>query len=338
MFDWQRFLDSQGIEYSERGASTAKGNLYVKCPFCGDADQGKHMGLSTAGRGWGCWRNQQHRGRAPERLIQALLGCGWPEAARLAGKGVSGLPSGLAGFMDAVRGALGINPKAETRKPPLRPVDFRLFMPGGGPIMDYMRDRKFSAADLYQLAEKFDLHYAIRGDWSYRLIIPVHAPDGTWLTWTGRAINFDAKIRYKTLTSDPDKAGEGPLAVGPINDFLLNLPSLLAGGETLILAEGPFDAMRLSLFADRFDAKATCLFGKAISPAQIEWLVQLRPLYNRVVLLLDPDASLDALGVQARLAPLAIKTHRLLGQHDPGDMDAREICALLTRISGREGV
>lgn len=332
-FDWQRFCDSHGIEYITTGPATSRDNIYAKCPWCGDSDRGHHLGLSLAGKGWGCWRNQSHRGRAPEKLIQALLGVGWQEATRLAGKAVRGLPNGSESFSDAVRRAMGGQTKEPARKPPRIPKQFRLLFPKGEPIIDYMLMRKFDIREIGWLAERFDLYYAITGDWSYRLIIPVHNPDGTWATWTARAVHTDAKIRYKTLTSDPEKAGDGTLAMGPINDYLLGLPTLLTGGTTLILTEGPFDAMRLGLYAGLAgDIKVTCLFGKAISAAQIDWLVQLRPYYDRVVLLLDPDAAMDALGLQARLAPLNIQTQRLQGSCDPGDMDARQVESLFARI------
>ena len=51
MFDWISFLDKHGIEYSTRGPSTSRGNVYVHCSFCGQADQGKHLGISLEGKG-----------------------------------------------------------------------------------------------------------------------------------------------------------------------------------------------------------------------------------------------------------------------------------------------
>src|SRR4051812_26553261 len=85
MFDWVTFLNRRGIEYTDRGSSATAGNLAIHCVFCGAADPGTHLAISLHGRGWRCWRNKAHSGRSPVRLIQALLGCTWVEAERLAG-------------------------------------------------------------------------------------------------------------------------------------------------------------------------------------------------------------------------------------------------------------
>ena len=71
--DWPTILRAHHIVHVDTGPSTSKDNIYVHCPFCGQADGGYHMGISTKGKGWGCWRNTAHRGKAPARLLAALL-------------------------------------------------------------------------------------------------------------------------------------------------------------------------------------------------------------------------------------------------------------------------
>lgn len=330
-FDWQTFLDRHGIAYKP-----TKKDLYIHCPFCGSADSGQHLGISTVGKGWGCWRQQSHRGKAPERLIQALLGCGILEAQRIAGRGAGATLQGLGGFMAAVEGALGQSPPAPAPGPLAKPKTFHPLQPpikyGQRMFWEYLGDRGFTGAQIEKLAAQYDLHYAITGDWSYRLIIPITDVFGDWHTWTGRAVTDLAKLRYKTLTADKDKAGDGPVARGPVTDYLLGLPDLFKGGRALVLAEGPFDAMRLSLFTGDYDMRATCLFGKAVSPAQVELLARLRPLYGDIVLLLDPDAALDAMQLQTRLAPLGVVAHLLAGEDDPGEMQASAIRSLMRNL------
>lgn len=325
-FDWQTFLDRHGVAYR-----ATKSDLYFQCPFCGQADQGMKMGVSVRGRGWGCWRVQAHRGKDPTRLIAALLRCSWGEALRIAGRGGGSHLAGLGGFMVALETALGASPPAATAKAVRLPDQARRLAPRGeGRLFcDYLVGRGFSPAQIEWLTEEYKLHYCMGGDWSYRMLIPVHNENGDLATWTGRAITDTAKLRYKTLTADPEKAGDGPLATGPITDYLLGLPHLFEGGDALVVAEGPFDAMRLSLFAHEQDMQATCLFGKAVSPAQVDLLLKLSPLYNRIVLLLDPDAALDIMAMQTRLAPLGVLSHLLQGDDDPGEMSAAVIRDLL---------
>ncbi|HKX35867.1 MAG TPA: hypothetical protein VJM79_04270, partial [Rhizorhapis sp.] len=335
-FDWQVFLTRHSIDFTTSGPSTSRGNLYVHCPFCGSADAGHHMGVSLTGRGWGCWRSQTHRGRDPAKLIQALLGVSWAEAVRLAGRAAGSLPGGDGGFMAAINAALsGPGPYAPAQ-PLTAPRSFKRLDHGGERRLfhDYLLDRGFTRGQIDRMTRDHDLHYAMTGDWSYRLLIPVHDEDSNWVTWTGRAINATAKIRYKTLTANPDNVADGePLARAPITDCLLGLPDLLHGGAVLFVGEGPFDAMRLSLFASDYDSRATCLFGKIISAAQIDLLLRLRPFYDDIVLLLDPDAALDALDLTTRLAPVGVKAHLLEGDDDPGEMRAQQIHALMSRFA-----
>lgn len=331
-FDWRAFLDRHGISYQVQ-----KKDLYIHCPFCGASDGGRHMGVSVVGKGWGCWKQNTHRGRSPERLIQALLGCSWVEAQRLAGSGAGPGLTAAGGFMAAVEGALGKAPPAGTPGPLLAPKEFRPLQPPikflQRPFWEYLGDRGFTGRQVETLADHFDLRWCMEGEWAYRLIIPVRDHTRAWCTWTGRAINDNAKVRYKTLTADPDKAGvRAPVARGPITNMLLDMPNLVKGGDTLVIAEGPFDAMRLSLFAGEYNARATCLFGKAISKEQVDLLAELRPLYRDMVLLLDPDAALDAMTLQTRMAPLAALSHLLQGDDDPGEMSPSAIRDLMREL------
>lgn len=334
-FDWQTFLDRQGIDYTVQ-----KKDLYIHCPFCGGSDSGRHMGISTVGRGWGCWRQNTHRGKAPERLVQALTGCSFVEAQRITGRGAGAALVGPGAFMAAVEGALGKTPPAPTPSPLVKPKAMhRLRDVGSGVIFwDYLERRGFTTRQVRRLIDVYDLHYAITGDWAYRLVLPVPDEKGNWYTWTARAITDHAKVRYKTLTADPDKAKPGdPVARGPITDMLLDLPRLFKGGRTLVVAEGPFDAMRLAMFTDDYNARATCLFGKAISNAQVELLARLRPLYDDIVLVLDPDAAFDVMELQTRLAPVGVLSHLLRGEEDPGGMSASAIRDLMRALPTSKG-
>src|ERR1700749_2815452 len=126
MFDWVYFLESRGIEYSDRGPSTSRGNVYIHCVFCGDEDQGRHMGVSILGRGWGCWKNSAHRGIAPTRLIQALLGCSWDEAARIGTAGKSAPASG-SDYLGSIKRALGDEDSAKPRPTIQMPEGFKRY-------------------------------------------------------------------------------------------------------------------------------------------------------------------------------------------------------------------
>src|SRR5437773_2381680 len=79
--NWEKLLSNNGIEYVTSGSNTKRGEISVKCPFCGDDDPSEHMGISLTKDVWGCHRNAQHRGKNLRRLISALLGCSSSQAA-----------------------------------------------------------------------------------------------------------------------------------------------------------------------------------------------------------------------------------------------------------------
>jgi hypothetical protein len=196
----------------------------------------------------------------------------------------------------------------------------------------YLASRGFTARQIDRLIEDYDLRFAMRGDYTYRIVIPVRDEAGALFTWTARSIADDAKPKYKTLTRHSEKAGDGPLALGPITDTLLGYPALSEGGEILVIAEGPLDAMNLSLHASATGSRATCIFGKAVSAAQIDLLADLRHSYEKVFLLLDPDASIDSLAVSRSLTALGIKTWTTDGDCDPGEMSGSAIKQMLKEM------
>lgn len=333
-FDWQRFLTSHRIEYFDRGPSTAKNNIYVRCPFCGGADGGHHMGIHLEGKGWGCWKNSAHRGKAPQRLIQALIGCSWMEAARLAGKAPNGLEFGGAGILEAVQDALGVVEAGEVEAPPLRmPKEFKGLdanYRAGLACWDYLRRRGFTDREVTRIADHFDLRYAQTGDWIYRVIIPIRDESKRLLSWTGRAINADAKARYKTLSLDPEAE---PRALIATSDLFLDLPRLFSGGKFLVICEGPFDAIRLAHPAMERDGQATCLFGKTVSASQLDYIARLRPAFDHVFLLLDSDAAFDALRIVSDLTMLGVIPVFMRGAKDPAEMPRSEMEMLLDKMA-----
>src|SRR6185312_5603411 len=85
MFDWEQFLDNHGIDYVTTGHNARRGNIGIACPWCGN-DPSHHLGISTNGRGYHCWRNEAHSGKAPHRLVMALLGAKESALRVIAGK------------------------------------------------------------------------------------------------------------------------------------------------------------------------------------------------------------------------------------------------------------
>ena len=185
-----------------------------------------------------------------------------------------------------------------------------------------------------RLADTYGLRWAWTGEWAYRIVVPVLDWDRKMLTWTGRSIVSSEKLRYKTLSADEEKAAGGPTAVVPITECLLNLPWLKDGGEALCVTEGFFDQANLNQYRDA-EFVATCLFGKIISPGQLDLLAQLRPLFKKIFLLLDPDALFDSLRIGSELQALGIIPMRTGSDDDPGELAEKECKRLIYDMVSR---
>lgn len=344
-FDWLAFLKARRIEWVEEGHT--KGNVGVHCPWCGNSDQGFHLGIHLGGKGWYCWRNRGHRGRRPHRLVQALLGCSWLEVETIIGDGPGLSDIDDLSFGKHIQGVLSgaVAERKERRDRLTFPSEMKQLhdcSEGIGRLfVGYLCQRGYSRREVEELCALYELHYAMKGDFTYRVIFPL------WMhreltTWTGRSISPIAEPKYRTLTSNSEKAEEGkPLARQSIKDCLWNFDDLIEDPKhALIVCEGPFDAMRVDYYGFDCNMRATCLFGKSISDEQLLWLEDIGELYPERYLALDPDASLDVLATMDRCRYIGFKPLRLptksaayregyVGKPDPAELTPRAIRSLL---------
>jgi hypothetical protein len=335
MFNWKQFLVAYKIEFIEHGPNVSRGNCNIKCPWCGESDVSYHLGISLNGKGFGCWRNTNHRGKNPRRLVQALLQCSYDAAQQIVDGSNTLVLLDERSFIDQVNSLFGNNQPIPYLGDD--PLDFtnemRLIqnIGLGKFFFDYIKNRGYTANEAYQLIEDYKLHYAVRGAFSYRVIIPVIMEQGL-VTWTSRAITDNTLVRYKTLSVDKEKAESQstPRALISIKDTLWNYKDLLDNPENkLVVCEGPFDAMRVDFFGKEQGVRATCLFSKTISSAQYILLDELSYLYKDKVLLLDQDATFDYLWIMDNISWLGFKSQILpKGVKDPAELDQKNILAL----------
>lgn len=338
-FNWRQFLVSNKIEFIDRGPNVSRGNLNVQCPWCGDADASQHLGININGRGFGCWRNSSHRGKNPRRLVQALLGCSYQTAENIVNKNNTVFLDSEASFMDQINQAFFDTAKLQNLLNDSNLDDelaeFRLINYKGLSrfFFDYICKRGYTQEETSKLIKDYELRFTLNGIFAYRIIIPVRMEQGV-VTWTGRAIS-DAIIRYRTLTTDHEKSKTHnvPTAVLSIKDCLWNYSDLLDNpGDNLIVVEGPFDSLRLDFFGKNYGTRATCLFSKTISKAQLILLDELSCVYKRKYLLLDSDAKFDYLWMLDDLKYFGFQPLFLpKGVNDPAELMHTQIQALFTR-------
>lgn len=328
-FNWISFLDSHNIYYATSGPNVSRGNIAVHCPFCGTADKSQHMSIHLESKGWRCFRNRdQHKGKSPVYLVQALLNTTLDRAKAIVGDSVF-IPDD---FMGAVMKHL--SPAAPVKKK-------RLLMPDEFiPIEDNYKcknalayltgpDRQFTRKQALRLTRKYNMRFAKRGPQKDRVIFPVEF-EGELVSWTGRTIHKSVDLRYKTLTVEPEDPND-PAAMGPINDYLLWYDQLVdTTGDTLILCEGPFDALKVSVLGYDHGIDATCFFTASPSMRQIDLLHDIAGHYKHRYLLLDRGTLGTAMRTSGLMSAIQMRILSLPSNvKDPGLLDERGLLKLL---------
>ena len=311
--DWVALLEDHRIPYVTRGSNTKKGEVSVKCPYCGEDDPSEHLGINLTSENWGCHRNAEHRGRSPNRLIAALLGCSNQQAKLIAAQYSRADPDTLEQALAALTGT-SEPPKAVKGQPhPVMPTDFRHIKPKGLTMgfWYYLQARGFD--DVADLCFHYDLKCALTGNWKGRIIIPFYQK-GELIGWTGRAI------------TDPVHAPRYLSSSNAVKQCVFNEDTLFDGGRLLFIVEGPFDALKLDYYGEPSGARATCVFGTSMSIDQLATLSRLRRRFKKVVILFDSDAVEPAFYASDWLHASNVVIGQLPnGLKDPGELSPDEV-------------
>lgn len=317
-FDWQGFLDAQGVEYIVGPAANIRsGHLGFPCPRCPN-DQGNHYAVQIEeGKIRGCWRDPTHWMGSTE-LIATLASCSWGRAKEI-------LDSGdIATEATTARALLAsiLQPEEATAQAlelsPLRfPRGFQRFagnsQKGRKPFDAYLRARGFS--DPVRLTEDFGLRWSMEGRWKNRIIFPIWR-EGKLVGWTARAIGY-AKAKY---------IAEPP---GDAMQLLLWESRPVEKGDVLVLVEGSFDALKIAdVLHD--DIVAAALLTNSAGPEKRARIFELAGEAKRTIVLLDAGAETKALRLQSELAVL--KPTLLFcppGVDDPGDLSRDGVLNIL---------
>jgi hypothetical protein len=321
VFDWMRFFEQHRIEFNQSGPNVSRDNVTVHCPFCGTADQSKHLSVNLSGKGWRCWKSpNEHRGKSPARLVQGLLNCTWARACALTGESIL-IPDD---FMARVRDTI-TPPEAPETIPLKLPKEFKPFVgkPSARPFERYMvKKRGFDYDDMDRL-HRYDVRYCTTGAYRNRVIFPVWF-EKRLMSWTGRHIG-DSTLRYKALTVDPDKArdeGYKP-AVGAISHYLLWYDMLRKiDADTIALVEGPMDALKVCILGKSEGICATCFFTSEPTESQVDLLHTLLRRFKRKITLLDRGTFATGIRIASGLSSLGVTSYELPSRlKDPGEFD-----------------
>jgi hypothetical protein len=170
------------------------------------------------------------------------------------------------------------------------------------------------------MSDDYGLRYCKEGRFRGRIIFPVWF-ENKLVTWTGRTIYDDEALRYKTLearSDDPKKI----VAAGPITDYLLWYDQLLENAErnrTLVLCEGPFDSLKVSVLGRQYGIDSTCFTTATPSGRQMQLAADLADVYPNRFLLLDRGTLGNAIRTASAMRALKFKVLTLPPDiKDPG--------------------
>ncbi len=317
-FEWSRFVDTHGIDFD---AGVAKNNIHVDCPFCEDGAGKRHMGLHLGSPAWGCFKSGSHRGKMAAKLVAALLRCPWAEARAIVDD--QDWVSDDFSKMRERLAAMGVRSGTENRlRPYALPDDLFPLLESSrqcDPFFRYLAGRGLPP----QVAKMYNLYGASTGEYRWRVVAPFMVK-GTIVAATGRHIGR-AKQRYHTQPADAtDKT---------VFNYDM-AASLDCEDATLVLVEGPFDAMVLDWLFESLGlpASAIALAGLGYGPDKRAPILELAKMYKRVIVLLDRGAEAEAMRVTDDLKAAGAPARMRFVPHgvkDPGEYVAAHAHALL---------
>ena len=331
MFNFKDFIISRGIGFVDSGPNVKKGNFNIDCPFCNlptSHHSSKHLGIDPNTNFWACWRNKDHRGRKPHRLVMQLIGCNFKQAREIVGD--SGGVFKADAFEALASGEVFEEDKQEaTSKGNYLhyPREFREF-DGKYRIedrfIDYMMDRGFRR-ELGNFIDRYSLKYCVSGQFSNRIIMPMTL-HGRVVSWTSRAIG-KASLRYMHLKAEDSYI--------PPKEFIYNYDNAMRGGEVLFINEGPVDAQKIDFYSSE-EVSAVGLLNMTCEGRQLYWLKRVIGKYNKVVVLLDRG---EVRAIDALMGTLSIFRNVMEGEfietvNDPGELTSQQVKTLTKRYIG----
>ena len=318
--DWERVLKEHHVPYVTSGPNIGRGELGVRCPFCGSADPSQHMGINIETGYWSCWRNRaQHSGKSPLRLLMKLLGVPYARARTIAGFDESYVdPEGFDAMAARLLSPTNTARPAELRRRSLHLDDgFEAIRPHGRTRhhWEYLQRVRGFDSSIAELCEFYGLCAGVSGEWHDRVILPYYQ-DRQLVTWTGRAI-APSRIRYRDLSREE--------SIVPPKETLFNHDAMLDDtAKVLAIVEGPMDALKLDLYGRRFGVRAVALSTNSISDAQTFLLTACR--IGRIVVMMDNATPLGRADSTRLMQSLSFLDQQVIGCRVPcGAKDAGEL-------------
>lgn len=327
-FDFIALLDRNHIEYVDSGPNVKRGNVNIKCPFCGPRDPSHHLGIDPDTNYWACWRDKTHRGKSPIRLVMALLRCDYDTAKNIVVDKSDTLDESVLSsiaegsyFNSQDYGQEGQDSDNASLQYPntIRPFDGKYRVEDK--FKGYLRDvRGFTEVD--SLIRAYKLAYAVTGRFSDRIIFPYFGEGTRMVTFSGRSIHRGSSLRYKELSKDE--------SIIHSKQTLYNANLALSGGKVLFVVEGPMDVLKLDHYGKHLGCRSVGLSSVALQDSQLLLMMKLASKFDRTCLVVDDgyvsqqQQILDAMEVVTPTIPVSLEDCL----EDPGEMTKAQVLSL----------
>ena len=296
MINWRSLLSELRVDWSDRGPNRSTGQITIKCPQCGAADPSRHLAINEATGQYYCFRNPQgHSGKSAPYLLRAL--------------GVS--PS----LVVALLNQYGDGKTAQPSKNYVSTdAGWDRYLPAANnpQILSYLEERGIVRPA--EAARIFDLRYAPNGQYAQRVLMPIHQANGK-IGFTGRALV--PRITPKYLMHESVRSGV----------YLPHVPEEL---DTLVIVEGPFDALKMAWALEDQPIVPAALLGLALPETRLKMLVDLAKRAKHVLVALDSDQPVSVVyriirEIAVYLTCEVVRCPIPSGSKDPGELSMQGV-------------
>ena len=333
MINWQQLLTELGVTNQIKGKNVGRDSIGIQCPFCGDDDPSMHMNIKFNSNYYFCWRNEQHRGKFPNKLISAL--CAFHNIS------IKNIEEFIKSHSDYTE--LSLSYKANNNTNCHLPEEFQKFehLPENkkqNPYFWYLIERGFeitTTSNFNTFMNNFQLGYCRTGEQACRIIVPYFSSNNEMCSYTGRSIDPSEKIKYKTSHKDNSKiiTSDTLYGIHLANNSRKNV---------IIICEGPFDVLKMeNLCENAMGTTNPFLFlgtsTNKISESQLELICQLSEMKqtDSVYLFYDSDVSNSIkLGMKNKFESIGIEMKNIdIDEiNDPGEMTKEKMNEFINKI------
>ncbi len=290
--DFKRMFDDLHIEHRD---DTKRSWIHVNCKFCKDPiDTHFNGGFYELNPRYYCWRCGSH---SYYDAISKLLNISIADTKKL--------------FQTYTY--------ISEKKAPERIARAEHLDLPGYPLNEKERAYLISRGyDVDYLISKFHIRGGgLTGEWAYRILVPIYYK-GVLVSWTGRSI-LDRKTidelkipRYKNLAIEQS-------VINP-KEIFFNVDN--CNGDSVILAEGPFDVLKMS-------DDTICSLGTSVTREQELFLAN---NFKKVFIAFDNEPAAQAkakhLGMNLSSAGMKVEVVNIcedFGKNDPGELTEEEV-------------